>query len=273
MASQFLPFEKYQGLGNDFIILDLVDESILRPEICQLLANRRLGIGCDQLMVILPTNSDQPDCDARIRIFNTDGSEAEACGNGTRCVIQFLAQKLGISEISLDTKAGVLQGIMHDISDVEVEQGRPRFMGEALDLCDYGLLRILGYPVNIGNPHLVIFVSLDKILEFERLGAILEHHPEFPNRTNVEFCCIDGNKERIRVWMWERGAGRTLACGSGACATAFVALKLKLLGEDKSNVHIQMEGGSLRVSLDSSGVIRHRGDATRVFKGTFFMPT
>ncbi|TRY69553.1 hypothetical protein TCAL_09671 [Tigriopus californicus] len=241
LPENYIPFDKYQGLGNDFIILDLADEAILRPEIFQLLANRRLGVGCDQIMVIMPANASQHNCDARIRIFNTDGSEAEACGNGTRCVIQVLAKKLRRSHIILDTKAGVLSGTMHSIGDVEVEQGRPRFKDEALDLCAYGLPGIVGHPVDIGNPHLVIFFSDDTIPDFERLGAVLEHHPKFENRTNVEFCCIDHNREQIRVWMWERGAGRTLACGSGACATAFVALKLELLGVDKSFVTIQME--------------------------------
>ena len=181
-------------------------------------------------------------------------------------MVQYLGQKLDKSHLSLDTPSGILQGQINCQGDVQVEQGSPKpIQDEPLSLTDYGL-DCPGYPVDIGNPHLVIFLKESPCPDLVSiLGPRLETHPFFPSNTNVEFCYLEC-PGTVMVLMWERGAGRTQACGSGACAVAFVAIKV--IGE-RNSVRVRMEGGDLLMSLDDKGVMSHRGQAQFVFSGVF----
>jgi diaminopimelate epimerase len=256
-------FHKMHGLGNDFVIIDArkmpfdVTASLARG-----IADRRTGIGCDQLIVLEPSDS----ADLKMRIWNSDGGEVESCGNATRCVVQLT----GAGRI--ESGGGLLEG--RDLgAEVEVTLGEPRFGWEEIPLAYAADTRALPmawdgleHPmaVNVGNPHLVFFVDeLDQIA-IEGLGPTIENDAAFPERINVNVAEV--KPAGIRLQTWERGAGLTLACGTGACATAVAAIRSK---RSSSPVKVNMPGGSLTIAWAPGQPIRMRGSATHVFEGEF----
>ena len=254
-------FHKMHGLGNDFVILDAREQPFeVTPTLAKAIADRRTGVGCDQLIVLEPSDS----ADLRMRIWNSDGGEVEACGNATRCVVQLTGAR------RIDSDGGLLEG--EDLgAEVEVSIGEPRFSWDEIPLA-YGLDTAalpmawdgLKHPMalNVGNPHLVFFVDSIDAIPVEDLGPKIEHDAAFPERINVNVAEVVG--DGIRLKTWERGAGLTLACGTGACATAVAAIRSK---RANSPIKVTMPGGSLTVSWAPGEPIRMRGSATHVFSG------
>jgi diaminopimelate epimerase len=254
-------FHKMHGLGNDFVIIDARDKAFdVTPALARAIADRRTGVGCDQLIVLEPSDR----ADLRMRIWNADGGEVESCGNATRCVIQLTGAK------SIDSNGGLLEGEQLG-AEVEVSLGDPRFGWDDVPLAypmDTNALPMawdaLEHPqaLSVGNPHVVFFVDDVDAVQIEELGPRIENDAAFPERINVNVAQV-GN-EGIRLKTWERGAGLTLACGTGACATAVAAIKSK---RATSPVKVSMPGGSLTVAWAPGDPIRMRGGATHVFEG------
>ena len=255
-------FEKMHGLGNDFAIFDARGAPLAMDGArARALADRRTGIGCDQLIVIEPSTI----ADLRMRIWNSDGSEVGACGNASRCVAL-----LAGGTTRIETAGGVIEGSALD-GAAEVDMGAPRFGWDEIPLAypmdtaempvgwDY-LQKPAG--LNVGNPHVVFFVDDAHAVDLERLGPIIEEDPLFPERVNVNVATVEGGAIRLRVW--ERGAGLTLACGTGACATAVAAIRRRLVAE---TVEVLLPGGALTISWRAGETIRMRGAATHVFTG------
>jgi len=254
-------FDKMHGLGNDFVIIDARSEPIkIDGAWVRAVADRRTGVGCDQL--ILLERSDR--ADLRMRIWNQDGGEVESCGNATRCIFALT----GVN--SVETGGGILHGSSGG-TEVEVDMGRPRFGWEDVPLAypmDTRSLPLawdgLECPValNVGNPHLVFFVDDPAAVALEDLGPRIEADPAFPERINVNVARVTDAGIELRTW--ERGAGLTLACGTGACATAVAAI---LSNRTQSPVRVSMPGGSLTIDWQSDGPVLMRGGATHVFSG------
>jgi diaminopimelate epimerase len=256
-------FHKMHGLGNDFVIVDARDERFeVTPELARAIADRRTGVGCDQLIVL--ERSDR--ADLKMRIWNSDGGEVESCGNASRCVIQLTGAT------RLDSDGGLLTG--EDLgTEVEVAIGEPRFGWDQIPLAypmDTAALPMawdgLEHPMalNVGNPHLVFFVPDAREIPLEEIGPKIENDPVFPERINVNVATYVHNRLKLRTF--ERGSGETLACGTGACATAVAAIATK---RAESPVRVDMTGGSLTVSWAPDEPIRMRGAATHVFEGEF----
>jgi diaminopimelate epimerase len=254
-------FDKMHGLGNDFVIVDARERPFdVTPAQAKAIADRRTGVGCDQLIVLEPSET----ADLRMRIWNSDGGEVESCGNATRCVVQLTGAQ------RIDTDGGVLAGANMG-AEVEVTLVEPKFDWQDIPLAyamDTAALPLAWGPLehptalNVGNPHLVFFVNRLDDVPIEQVGPKIEHDPAFPDRINVNVAEIVGDE--IRLKTWERGAGLTLACGTGACATAVAAIKSK---RASSPVKVTMPGGSLTVSWAPGKAIRMRGSATHVFSG------
>ncbi len=263
------------GLGNDFIVIDDLSGTpkIISPELAKKMCDRRFGIGADQILWLkkpLDTH-----LDARMEILNADGSSAEMCGNGIRAVAIYLrdhVQNAGTrkTDYAIETLAGVIRVLFRG-DDVEVDMGSPR-LGKG---CEQGgeLIEIEGqmfrfFEVSMGNPHAVIFIEDLDAVPLEKIGPLIECHPRFPGKTNVEFVqVVDAHTIRVRVW--ERGAGITLACGTGACAAAVAALQV---GQVKNPVLVQLPGGTLRISW-SGATVTMTGPATEVFSGVYLSTT
>ena len=255
------PFHKMHGLGNDFVIVDAREEPFaVTPSLARAVANRRTGVGCDQLVVLEPSDS----ADLRMRIWNSDGGEVESCGNATRCVVQLTGAK------QIDSDGGLLEG--EDFGgEVEVSIGEPRFGWDEIPLAypidtnplpmAWGEL-VRPMALNVGNPHLVFFVDEVDAVPIKELGPRIEHDPAFPERINVNVAHAEENGVSLRTW--ERGAGLTLACGTGACATAVASIRTK---RASSPVKVSMPGGSLMIAWAPGEPIRMRGSATHVFSG------
>ena len=249
------------GLGNDFVIVDARQEPFdVTKALARAIADRRRGVGCDQLIVLEPSET----ADLRMRIWNRDGGEVESCGNATRCVIQLTGAK------SIDSDGGLLGG--QDLgADVEVTLPEPRFGWDeiplayamdtaALPMAWDGLERPMA--VNVGNPHLVFFVPDAREVPLDRVGPEIENDPAFPERINVNVATYV--HDRLKLRTFERGVGETLACGTGACASAVAAIASK---RAQSPVRVDMTGGSLTISWAPGEPIRMRGSATHVFEG------
>ena len=254
-------FDKMHGLGNDFAIFDAREEPLVMTEpLARALADRRTGIGCDQLIVLEPSDV----ADLRMRIWNQDGGEVESCGNASRCVVALT----GVSTI--ETDGGVLSGSAEG-TEIEVAIGEPRFGWEDVPLAyamDTAALPMawgeLAQPMalSVGNPHLVFFTEDGGVIPLDGLGPLIEHDPAFPDRINVNVAEV--GRDGIRLRTWERGAGLTLACGTGACAAAVAAIASK---RATSPVKVTMPGGSLTIAWAPGEPIRMRGSATHVFGG------
>lgn len=257
-------FTKYNGLGNDFIFLDqAVSSSIRQPgALARRLCNRRTGIGADGLVLLLPSSK----ADVRMRIINSDGSEAEMCGNASRCVPLYLLSK-GLTnkkQITLETLAGIIQTDVLDQARGLVRVNMGPAQQTQLAVCAQAAGKSwIGTKVSMGNPHFVVVVDEVENVALEQVGPLLETHPLFPDKTNVEFVQIlDKNTVRMRVW--ERGVGVTQACGTGACATA-VACILNHLTERKISVHL--DGGTLYIEWPDQQAVFMTGPAAQVFEG------
>jgi len=281
-------FYKYHGNGNDFIIIDtrkddsynrLISNNILDVK---KLCNRNFGIGADGIIFILKPEYDN---DSRMIIFNSDASEAEMCGNGIRCMIEYLNNQ-GNSlnnkfEYRIETKAG-LKVAKYNSGKITVRMGKPIFENKLIptninkninellaDEFSYENFNSLGYAVGMGNPHLIFFVEDLALISHKELGPVFENNNLFPEKTNVHFCQII-NSEKIIVKVWERGAGSTLACGTGACAVHVAARKLSKCQEKTS---IILPGGELVIEWNNSNdEVLMTGTANKVFKGLFTLP-
>ncbi|HLV07298.1 MAG TPA: diaminopimelate epimerase [Croceibacterium sp.] len=259
-------FTKMHGLGNDFVVLDTRTQPLppISPALARALADRRTGIGCDQLIVLEESTT----ADFRMRIFNSDGSEVAACGNATRAVAI-----LHGSPAHIETAAGIL-AVQPSEGGAAVDMGEPRFEWDAIPLAyamDTAAMPVgwdeLEQPaaVNVGNPHAVFFVPNCDAVDLERLGPEIETDPLFPQRVNVNVATVDG-RDAIRLRVWERGAGLTRACGTGACATAVAAMRRGLVQRE---VTVTLPGGSLLIAWGENGRITMTGPATESFRGTF----
>lgn len=290
-----LSFTKAHGLGNDFVILDTRRNGRV-PDAAEAarIADRRRGVGCDQLIVIAQPGAKGPIAketgpnggasrdntglaDVRLIILNADGSEAEACGNGTRCAAWLLMQETGSRHLLLETAAGLLDAeqladgrVAVDMGDVKLDW-REIPLAKPMDTLHLDLVQ--GPPgaqladpvaVNIGNPHCVFFVPDAEAIDIERLGPAIERHPLFPARTNVEVATVL-SPDRIRMRVWERGVGVTLACGSGACATLVAAARRKLTGRHATVV---VDGGELEIEWLKDGHVRMTGPVAISYRGT-----
>jgi diaminopimelate epimerase len=268
-----VPFFKMHGLGNDFVVLDFrrsafpVDAGVARR-----LADRRTGIGCDQLILLEPPR--HPAAQVLMRIRNADGSEAEACGNATRCVADLLHRETREPRVRIETAAGLLEAEARADRSFAVDMGPARTawheipLSRAMDTDRVDLtLGPLTEPVctSIGNPHATFFVNAVDAVDLEALGRALEHHPIFPERANIGIAEI-GDRRSIRLRVWERGAGITRACGTGACA-ALVAAHRRGLTERCAAV--ALDGGTLDIAWREDGHVIMTGPATLSFEGTF----
>jgi diaminopimelate epimerase len=251
-------FIKMHGLGNDFVILDARAAPVaMDADRARAIADRRTGVGCDQVIVLEPSDV----ADVRMRIWNADGGEVESCGNATRCVV-----KLEGGRVSIETKGGILSG------DADgVDMGAPKFGWDEIPLAyamDTASVPVGweelqdGAAINVGNPHIVFFVRDAARFDLARLGPIIENDPLFPERVNVNVASFEDDAIRLRVW--ERGAGLTAACGTGACATAVAAIRQRLVS---SPVEVRLPGGTLTIDWTAGGTIRMSGPATHVFSG------
>lgn len=259
-------FTKMHGLGNDFVVLDAREEALppLVPQTVTALADRRHGIGCDQLIVL----EDDAEATVRMRIFNADGGEVEACGNATRAVGLLLGK-----EATIATTGGMLSVSPAD-GGIAVDMGTPRFEWDAIPLA-YGMdtaampvgWDMLEQPmaVNVGNPHAVFFVDDVDSVPLETLGPQIETDPLFPKRINVNVAAVL-DRRTVRLRVWERGAGLTRACGTGACATAVAAMRRGLVDRE---VTVHLPGGPLTIAWDGDGPITMTGPATEAFRGSF----
>jgi diaminopimelate epimerase len=287
---QTFDFIKMQGLGNDFVLMDSRSDpskgKVLNKELIQHLANRRLGIGCDQFILIGP--SSHKEAIAAFRIFNADGSEAEACGNGTRCVAAFL----GEGAVIMQGPNRLLKAFVHSerqgaVKKVTVNMGTPRFQWQEIPLSrpantqalEINLAQI--HPkgasiyngrkpvaVNMGNPHLVFFVDDINHIDLEILGPLLENNPLFPEKTNIGFVQVM-QPELLLLKVWERGTGVTLACGTGACAALVAVYHSDIIKSDfPRHALVRQKGGDLSIEWTSQGDILMTGDACFSFKGT-----
>ncbi len=249
------------GLGNDFVILDGRTEPVaMTPAGARAIADRRTGVGCDQLIVLAPSSA----AALRMEIWNADGSEAEACGNASRCVVALTGAA------TIETSGGVLGGSAQG-KEIEVVMGEPRFEWRAIPLgyaMDTARLPLawdeLAEPmaVNVGNPHLVFFVETVDEARLTELGSRIEHDAAFPERININVASVAEGVVTLRTW--ERGAGLTLACGTGACAAAVAAIVQK---RATSPVRVEMKGGSLSIAWAPGEPVRMRGPASHVFEG------
>jgi len=266
-----LPFIKMHGAGNDFVVLDGREAApSLSAAAVRWIADRRRGVGCDQLIIIEP---DGGGADAFMRILNADGSEAGACGNATRCVASLLAQESGARHLAIRTVSGLLPAEILGPGLVEVDMGPPRFAWGDIPLngpADTLHLNVALGPVadpaacSMGNPHATFFVDDLAHLPIETIGPLLERHKLFPERANIGFAQIESS-ERIRLRVWERGAGLTLACGSGACAAAVNAQRRGLTG---GRVTVMMDGGELLIGwAGGEAHVMMRGPAEISFAG------
>ncbi len=266
-----LAFIKMHGLGNDFIVLDARDGGVdLGAEGARVLSDRRRGIGCDQILIMEAAANEQ--ADIFMRILNADGTEAEACGNGTRCVAQLVMAETGRDAVSIETRAGVLKANAAAGSLVSVDMGRAKLDWQEIPLAremDTLNLEISAGPlsvpvgVNMGNPHAVFFVDDAEIIPLEDIGPIIENDPLFPEKTNVEAAQVldDGS---IRLRVWERGVGITQACGSGACATLVAASRRGLVGR-RATIHL--DGGDLDITWADDDHVIMTGPVATSFSG------
>ena len=270
-----LKFTKMHGAGNDFVMLDGVRQQIeLSPEQLRFLADRHFGVGCDQILIV--EKSDNKEADFRYRIFNSDGGEVEQCGNGARCFMRFVHdQKLtNKREIVVETQSGLISPRLEQDGRVTVNMGAPIFEPPRIPF-DGGSgapsepLEVNGQTLRIsalsmGNPHAVQVVDDIESAPVKELGPLIEHHPRFPNRVNAGFMQVM-NRNYIRLRVYERGAGETLSCGTGACAAAVAGIRRELLD---SPVNVATRGGTLTIAWDGGDApVLMTGPAIAVFTG------
>ena len=267
-----LDFRKMHGLGNDFVVLDARERVVpMTPRLAQAIADRHTGVGFDQLIVL--ERPRRPEAALFMRILNADGSEAGACGNATRCVAALVMDETGERRLTIETVAGLLPAERAASGLVTVDMGLARLRWRDIPLAAQAdtLAVPVGMPelgdaccTNMGNPHATFFVPDADAVDLHRIGPQLEYHPAFPDRANIGIASLLGpNKLRLRVW--ERGVGFTLACGSGACAGLVAAARRGLTGRE---AEIVMERGSLTIAWAENGHVLMTGPVATSFTGT-----
>jgi diaminopimelate epimerase len=269
-------FLKMHGLGNDFVVFDGRNHGLaLDARSARAIADRRFGVGCDQVIVIEKAKNG---ADAFMRIFNADGGEVESCGNAARCVAQLLMNEEEVSNVKIETEGGPLLCTSAGSGLVAVDMGAPRLdwreipMAQAVDTASFAL-PVEGFnekalqsaaAVSMGNPHCVLFVAEAENAPVEQLGPIIEHHPWFPARANVAFVEVRSPKS-MRLRMWERGTGVTLACGTGACAAVVAAYRR---GVAERTCEAALDGGKLSIEWrEKDDHVLMTGPATLSFRG------
>lgn len=275
-----IEFTKWHGTGNDFVVIDCTEKNPVaeenRSDFAKKFCDRHFGIGADGILFIDNSNT----ADFRMRIFNADGSEAEMCGNGIRCVAKYLfdSKKVSTPEFKIQTGAGILIPKV-DGDNVTVDMGEPILEGDKIPVAGFGMNRVINEEIEVehekfrmtcvsmGNPHCVIFVDDAENFPIERLGTHFEHHEKFPRKTNTEFVQIL-NRRKIRMRVWERGAAVTLACGTGACATLAASV---LNDKTDRDCEIILDGGILKVVWDeTSNHVFMTGNAVKIYSGNIF---
>lgn len=262
---QEIPFIKMHGLGNDFVIIDQRELQIdLSKELVCKISDRNRGVGCDQLAIIL----DSKDTDAELIFFNSDGSRSTTCGNATRCIAKYLMNELKKTELKLTTGSKTL--VAKDLGKgiISVNMGPPQIEWNKIPISreiDTLKLPIEGNPTatSMGNPHCTFFVENVESIDLKKLGPKFENHPLFPEKTNVQFASIVG-KNHIRLRVWERGSGITLASGSSSCAVVVAAVRNNLT---QNTVMVDLDGGQIEVNWQSDGVWM-TGATAHSFNGT-----
>ncbi len=271
------PFRKMHGLGNDFVVFDARTRAFdLTPARVRAIADRRTGVGCDQLVVIAPPTGKVGD--AHMLIYNCDGSEVAACGNATRCVAWQLMTESGGAGVVIETRAGLLDAEARGPGMVAVDMGRPRLDWRDIPLAQAGDTLHLGVRVgpledpvgvNMGNPHAVFFVDNVDAIDLATVGPVLERHALFPERANIEVAQVlpplDADMGRIRMRVWERGTGITMACGTGACATLVAAARR---GLSPRKAEVILDGGSLTIEWLADDHVLMTGPVATSFVGT-----
>ncbi|EPA0707594.1 diaminopimelate epimerase [Serratia marcescens] len=270
-----MQFSKMHGLGNDFMVVDAVTQNVyFSPELIRRLADRHLGVGFDQMLVVEPPYD--PELDFHYRIFNADGSEVAQCGNGARCFARFVRLK-GLTnkrDIRVSTQTGRMVLSVTDDDLVCVNMGEPNFDPQAVPfraakaektyIMRAAEQTVLCGVVSMGNPHCILQVDDVKTAKVELLGPVLEGHERFPERANIGFMQVV-SRDHIKLRVYERGAGETQACGSGACAAVAVGIQQELLSEE---VHVELPGGSLHIRWKGPGnPLFMTGPATHVYDG------
>ena len=270
-----LKFTKMHGAGNDFVVLDGIRQSIsLTPEKLRLIADRHFGIGCDQILLV--EKSQRHDADFRYRIFNADGGEVEQCGNGARCFVRFVHEKklTGKKEIVVETKSGLISPKLEDDGRVTVNMGAPVLdaaripfvsdSNEVVQTLDVDGLAVQISAVSMGNPHAVQVVDDVDSAPVVQQGPLIENHARFPKRVNAGFMQVL-DRTHIKLRVFERGAGETLSCGTGACAAVVAGIRRGLLDD---TVHVATRGGALTITWagDANPVLM-TGPAITVFDG------
>ncbi|MBF0158157.1 MAG: diaminopimelate epimerase [Magnetococcales bacterium] len=279
-----MQFAKFHGLGNDFILLDHSDPAepsvAMTGQLAALLANRRWGVGCDQIVELQPA-APQPPAHASLRIYNADGSQAEMCGNAVRCVASYLRRHRGLQDatIRLQTLAGLIAIESAGTERWAVDMGPPRFEGREIPTIWSG--RVYDQPLwldgreyritalSMGNPHCVLLTDQETEIVLEQVGPRLSEHEAFPQRINVELVQVI-DRHNIRVRVWERGAGLTPACGTGACAATVAAV---WHGLTERQVSVHLDGGTLEILWRDDDRVIMTGPATEVFMGQMAIPT
>ena len=265
-------FVKMQGIGNDFVVLDARPGGSaagfdLTEDQARHIADRHFGIGCDQILIIAPSSV----ADITMHILNSDGSMAAACGNGSRCVADLVMAETGTDTISMETKGGVINARRNgdlvsidmgpakcDWADIPLAHAMDTI---AIDLGQDDLPHAIG--VNMGNPHAVHIVDDAEAIDLAAIGPVLEHAPIFPDRANIEFISLIA-ENHIRMRVWERGSGITIACGTGACAAAVAAARQGLTGRQ---VHVTLDGGTLEIDWQDNGHVIMTGPSEISFHG------
>jgi diaminopimelate epimerase len=281
-------FVKMQGAGNDYVYVDGSREAVPAPErLAPLIADRHFGVGGDGLILVLPPETSEGD--VRMRMFNADGSEAEMCGNGVRCVAKYAAEHglipAGRAAVKVETGAGLKEiGLLRDaagqVIGARVDMGAPRLRRADVPMDGPPEEQAVGVPLTVagreyrvtalslGNPHCVVFLPSVADLRLPELGPAFEHHPVFPRRVNTEFCRVV-DRETLEMRVWERGSGETLACGTGAAAAAVAACLNGLTGRQ---VTIRLPGGDLLLEWGPDDHVYLTGPAVEVFSGTWTPP-
>ena len=276
-----IPFVKMNGLGNDFVVVDGRGGPVrIEAEEAVHLANRENGIGCDQVIVLEPAKTG----DVRMRILNADGSEVGACGNATRCVAYLLASETGRPRVAIETPSGALTATVQSIDRITVDMGEPRFAWDQIPLAepfhDTRAIELQVGPidqpvlhspsvVNVGNPHAVFWVADVDAIGLDRVGALLENHPIFPERANISIAQVLA-PDHVRVRTWERGAGITRACGSAACATLVCGARM---GKLQRQATVTLPGGDLVIAWGDDDRVRMTGPAELEAHGALHLGT
>jgi len=277
MDANVLKFRKMNGLGNDFVVVDARAHALaLAPEAVRVIADRKEGIGCDQLIALEPST----EADVFMRIWNADGGEVAACGNAARCVAGLIAQEQARPQVTIETEDQVLGAAVVGDGLVTIDMGEPRLAWDEIPLAepfhDTRRIELQAGPidapvlhspavVNVGNPHALFFVDDVEAIDLGRIGPMLEHHPLFPERANISLVQVLG-PEHVKIRTWERGAGLTRACGTAACASAVAAIRRELTGR---KIKVSLPGGDLVIEWrEGDGHVLMTGPYALDFEGT-----